>query len=126
MDNLRNGTRASPVAGSSAMLGLVFQLPDHLDTEALHSTAPVYPAFLDRLRTVAQKKLNWDPFMARQFFIAYMPAAKAGALTAGVLVTAVVEAHGSEAALAVARALAWFGSEAQIKREHRRAFKRRA
>jgi hypothetical protein len=82
--------------------------------------APVYPAFIEKLRIVVQRKLGWSPSEARNFFASFKPAAKAGTLTAGALLSAVNETAGPEAAVAVARALAWLGSEHQVKREHRR------
>ncbi|HUA08238.1 MAG TPA: hypothetical protein VMA98_03120 [Candidatus Acidoferrales bacterium] len=100
-------------------------LPDRLDAEALRSPAPVFPVHLDRLRTCVQQKLGWGPLESRRYFIAFMPTAKSGELSVGTLVSNVLDVHGAGAALVVLRALLWFGSEAQIKREHRRAFKQR-
>jgi hypothetical protein len=82
--------------------------------------APVYPAFIDKLRVIVQKKLRWAPTEAREFFARFKPAAKAGTLTVGALLSAVNETYGLEAAVVVARALAWLGSEDLIKREQRK------
>jgi hypothetical protein len=92
---------------------------------AAMEAAPVYPAFIDKLRVVVRKKLGWTPSEARSFFAPFKPAAKAGTLTVGALLAAINDTAGLEAAVTVARELAWLGSEEQIKRERRRTFKGR-
>ena len=100
----------------------VFQLPDRLDTEVLHSTAPVFAQWIDRLRVVVQRKLGWDPFRTRECFAPFKHEARTGTLTQGNLLTHVLHDHGAEAALVILRALVWFTNEPAMKRAHRKQF----
>ena len=102
----------------------MFQLPDNLGTQVLHSTAPVYPAFLDKPRVVVQKKLGWDPFKAREYFAPFKHDARSGTLTQGNLLTHALHDHGAEAALVILRALVYFANEPAMKRSHRRTLQR--
>jgi hypothetical protein len=96
-----------------------------IDSTAIDPAAIVYPAFVDKLRTVVQWKLGGDPFTAREYFAPYKLQARKGTLTVGKLLCDVHQAHGPIAVLTVSRALAWLDSEDEIKREHRRACKGR-
>ena len=86
---------------------------------------PVRPVYVDRLRVCCQRKLGWSPLAALDFFYPFKRRARGG-LSVGELLAAVRSEHGDGVALVVLRALVYFQHEGAFRREHRRAFKRRA
>lgn len=100
--------------------------PKELTPDALQSKEPVYPAFIDKLRTTFQTKLGWGPLEARGYFEVFKAIAKregGEGLEQGFLLREICTENGVEAATVAFRAIHWLRNEREIKRAHRKALR---